>query len=168
MLVRQLTRSLEIFHCAREVMEGKPDIEFSVVDPRLSAGRGIQFSAGGLTVSLFLAVSIHVLKSTSTCTSSLSDKLILNILYGRIPISGLLEWVFNQAGVVSCLCYGQAFDAEEKVGEDGVAIDNGGVSEAEIASIHTPIGEENVGFKLLQKMGWKEGAGLGRNEDGRL
>lgn len=41
-----------------------------------------------------------------------------------------------------------------------------GQSEPERASIHTPISQQNVGFKLLQKMGWKEGAGLGRNEDG--
>lgn len=26
--------------------------------------------------------------------------------------------------------------------------------------------EENVGFKLLQKAGWTEGAGLGAKEDG--
>ena len=28
------------------------------------------------------------------------------------------------------------------------------------------ITEENVGFKLLQKAGWTEGAGLGAKEDG--
>lgn len=34
-----------------------------------------------------------------------------------------------------------------------------------IASI--PIGENNVGNKLLQKMGWSEGQGLGRSNQGR-
>jgi len=29
------------------------------------------------------------------------------------------------------------------------------------------IGEDNVGNKMLQKMGWKSGAGLGKNSDGR-
>jgi RNA-binding protein 5/10 len=31
----------------------------------------------------------------------------------------------------------------------------------------TPIGENNVGNKLLQKMGWKDGQGLGRSNQGR-
>ena len=29
------------------------------------------------------------------------------------------------------------------------------------------IGEDNVGNKMLQKMGWKSGTGLGKNSDGR-
>lgn len=32
--------------------------------------------------------------------------------------------------------------------------------------IHLP--ENNVGSKLLKMMGWKEGGGLGKNEQGRL
>ncbi len=30
------------------------------------------------------------------------------------------------------------------------------------ASLDTPIGAENIGNQMLQKMGWKEGTGLGR------
>lgn len=30
-----------------------------------------------------------------------------------------------------------------------------------------PIGENNVGNRLLQKMGWQEGQGLGRSNQGR-
>jgi splicing factor 4 len=29
------------------------------------------------------------------------------------------------------------------------------------------IGADNIGHKLLQKMGWKEGKGIGAKEDGR-
>jgi splicing factor 4 len=29
------------------------------------------------------------------------------------------------------------------------------------------IGSDNIGHKLLQKMGWKEGKGIGAKEDGR-
>lgn len=36
------------------------------------------------------------------------------------------------------------------------------------ASVHRPIKEENVGRKMLEKMGWKEGQGLGREGEGRL
>lgn len=36
------------------------------------------------------------------------------------------------------------------------------------ASVHRPIKEENVGRKMLEKMGWKEGEGLGREGAGRL
>ncbi|GMH32867.1 hypothetical protein BSKO_00701 [Bryopsis sp. KO-2023] len=80
-----------------------------VVDPRLSAGRGAEFSAGA---------ALHE-----------DDEGVL----GR----------------------GADLDRDaEPVGE-------------EPASIHTPISEKNVGFQLLQKMGWKgTGTGLGRNEDG--
>lgn len=30
-----------------------------------------------------------------------------------------------------------------------------------------PIGQDNVGNRLLQKMGWSEGQGLGRSNQGR-
>lgn len=35
----------------------------------------------------------------------------------------------------------------------------------QMASVHTAIPESNVGFQMLQRMGWK-GSGLGSNEDG--
>ncbi|KAL6650267.1 hypothetical protein ACP70R_009192 [Stipagrostis hirtigluma subsp. patula] len=38
----------------------------------------------------------------------------------------------------------------------------------EQASVHTQIAASNVGFRLLQKMGWKTGKGLGKNEQGIL
>ncbi len=31
-----------------------------------------------------------------------------------------------------------------------------------VASLDTPIGVDNIGNQMLQKMGWKEGTGLGR------
>lgn len=38
--------------------------------------------------------------------------------------------------------------------------------DSEPASVDKPLQEDNVGFKLLQKMGWKEGAGLGKQQQG--
>uniref|UniRef100_A0A224YHG6 Angiogenic factor with G patch and FHA domain 1-like Protein n=1 Tax=Rhipicephalus zambeziensis TaxID=60191 RepID=A0A224YHG6_9ACAR len=38
--------------------------------------------------------------------------------------------------------------------------------DSEPASVDKPLHEDNVGFKLLQKMGWKEGAGLGKQQQG--
>jgi hypothetical protein len=35
-----------------------------------------------------------------------------------------------------------------------------------VASVHTHIEGSNVGFQLLAKMGWSQGAGLGKNEQG--
>ena len=35
----------------------------------------------------------------------------------------------------------------------------------QMASVHTAISENNVGFQMLQRMGWK-GQGLGSKEDG--
>ncbi|KXZ45172.1 hypothetical protein GPECTOR_57g462 [Gonium pectorale] len=40
--------------------------------------------------------------------------------------------------------------------------------EEEPGSSAAPISSSNIGFKLLQKMGWKEGKGLGKQEDGRV
>lgn len=34
------------------------------------------------------------------------------------------------------------------------------------ASVYTQLTASNVGFRLLQKMGWKTGKGLGKNEQG--
>uniref|UniRef100_A0A453A6S6 G-patch domain-containing protein n=1 Tax=Aegilops tauschii subsp. strangulata TaxID=200361 RepID=A0A453A6S6_AEGTS len=38
----------------------------------------------------------------------------------------------------------------------------------EQASVDTRLAASNVGFRLLQKMGWKSGKGLGKNEQGIL
>ena len=35
------------------------------------------------------------------------------------------------------------------------------------ASVHRPIPIENKGHKMLAKMGWKEGSGLGKDNTGR-
>ena len=35
-----------------------------------------------------------------------------------------------------------------------------------LVSISKPISEENIGNKMLKKMGWKSGEGLGANKDG--
>ncbi|RIA80570.1 hypothetical protein C1645_745149 [Glomus cerebriforme] len=42
------------------------------------------------------------------------------------------------------------------------------VSTIEVKNFQTKIGSDNKGNKLLQKMGWKEGQGLGRNGTGML
>lgn len=34
------------------------------------------------------------------------------------------------------------------------------------ASVNTAIDSTNVGFQMLQKFGWKEKKGLGKNEEG--
>ena len=44
--------------------------------------------------------------------------------------------------------------------------ENLGTEGLEQASVHTQLTASNVGFRLLQKMGWKTGKGLGKNEQG--
>jgi len=41
-------------------------------------------------------------------------------------------------------------------------------SNQEQITMETPISSDNKGYKLLQKMGWKAGTGLGRNGTGRI
>ena len=40
------------------------------------------------------------------------------------------------------------------------------MSEALESGLHNPLGESNVGFKLLAKMGFKQGTGLGKEQQG--
>lgn len=35
-----------------------------------------------------------------------------------------------------------------------------------LASLETHLPEHNLGYRMLEKMGWSKGKGLGRNEDG--
>uniref|UniRef100_A0A061RQK4 G patch domain-containing protein 8-like n=1 Tax=Tetraselmis sp. GSL018 TaxID=582737 RepID=A0A061RQK4_9CHLO len=44
------------------------------------------------------------------------------------------------------------------------ALNTDGIS---IASLDTPIPDTNIGYRMLQKLGWTEGRGLGREESGR-
>ncbi|XP_013785576.1 G patch domain-containing protein 8-like, partial [Limulus polyphemus] len=43
-----------------------------------------------------------------------------------------------------------------------------GLLELEQSSMSQPISEDNLGYRLLQKHGWKTGQGLGRALQGRL
>lgn len=40
--------------------------------------------------------------------------------------------------------------------------------DSEPASVDRPLSEDNVGFKMLHKMGWKEGTGLGKEKQGTV
>lgn len=40
--------------------------------------------------------------------------------------------------------------------------------DSEPASVDRPLPEDNVGFKMLHKMGWKEGTGLGKDKQGTV
>jgi hypothetical protein len=38
----------------------------------------------------------------------------------------------------------------------------------EVSSMDKPISNSNIGFKLMLKMGWKEGKGLGSKQQGNI
>ena len=49
----------------------------------------------------------------------------------------------------------------------GLGVDeDDGAEQPVCASVDQAIPSSNIGFKLLQKMGWTQGKGLGRKEDG--
>ena len=48
----------------------------------------------------------------------------------------------------------------------GHANDSVDTADLEQASLESAIPASNRGYALLQRLGWKEGKGLGRNEDG--
>lgn len=47
---------------------------------------------------------------------------------------------------------------------DSAHLENNDLSKR--ASVNVEIDEQNVGRKMLQKMGWRQGQGLGKNEEG--
>lgn len=47
-----------------------------------------------------------------------------------------------------------------------VGIDHSSTKQETPASVHRPLSSENMGHKLLQKMGWKAGESLGKNNSG--
>lgn len=42
------------------------------------------------------------------------------------------------------------------------------LTDVEQASLDKPIGDSNIGFRLLSKMGWQTGQGLGREQQGNI
>lgn len=46
--------------------------------------------------------------------------------------------------------------------------DNVDLSDTQAASLHEPIPAHNVGYRLLERMGWRAGCGLGRQQQGAL
>eukprot|EP00124_Ichthyophonus_hoferi_P001213 Ihof_evm6s58 gene=Ihof_evmTU6s58 len=61
-----------------------------------------------------------------------------------------------------------SLDGDERVFERNHRPTDLDLSGTEQSSVDTPIAKTNVGYKLLEKMGWKEGTGLGRNGTGRV
>jgi hypothetical protein len=56
--------------------------------------------------------------------------------------------------------------AKERREKLGVEYPNASEKTAAPASLSTKMSEDNPGRKMLMKMGWKEGKGLGKKEDG--
>lgn len=72
---------------------------------------------------------------------------------------------------------GNMYKDRAKIRRDQVGIDTSHIAEKRVeitsttastsfASVHEPISEENVGKKMLLKMGWKEGVGIGKKHSG--
>jgi hypothetical protein len=59
----------------------------------------------------------------------------------------------------------RAKERRETVGSIAPTFDTQQVSNT-TSSVNKPINQENIGFKLLSKMGWKEGTGMGKTQSG--
>lgn len=164
-------------------LEGHSGLGFTVVDPRLSAGRGEQFTNAYQVRSKILAMyrAECVLFRASLC-----------------PLAPPRRR--SHARASPCAQERQQRQGQEQEGGWGDFLEPGedGAGAQEVAAdlntgkpghaggrcarllrawptlTRTPctrhrdaeIPESNVGFKLLQKMGWSRGRGLGRNENG--
>lgn len=85
----------------------------------------------------------------------------------RIKKAYALEESFYSEQTIDATLAGKYKDRADvrrtKVGSDVPVV----VADDPPASVHRPISTGNVGRQMLEKMGWKEGEGLGREGDGR-
>ncbi|XP_020624844.1 angiogenic factor with G patch and FHA domains 1-like [Orbicella faveolata] len=85
----------------------------------------------------------------------------------RIKKAYALEESFYSEETIDSTLAGKYKDRADvrrtKVGSDVPVV----VADDPPASVHRPISTENVGRQMLEKMGWKEGEGLGREGAGR-
>jgi hypothetical protein len=154
--------------------------QVDVVDPRLAAGRGDEFRASTQRARADELADLAAADGEDfRCAAALPVQRMPPCLYAPVPACSAQQvssspWCCRQAQpcrhlTEACMLLPSPLPrlmAFIRLPLNRWYDENVDLEETECASLEVAIPQSNVGYRLLQRLGWRPGGGLGREQQG--